>query len=443
MARTKQGPSMKRRTPPGEVGPEGSSSPPSKAARASTDDATQEASRWSMTLIGEDGGDRVQRQLHLELCFEDVEQVGDEVVDGIGHSADDEACVRREGVEERVQQMAVASGTMEDIIECNDVLHAAVDSAMGTMQMEVVKAVELGDVPLELMPKETAEFMKSMKDGKDGVNDVEKQLELLQHYTAQAEVEITNEEDRAEAALKVRNVEEVKLGSTYRNLVIAEHVVRMTSHAPLVKFPGMAEKTIIMGCRSNKAVRKPPPGEGSFAKRFLQSPGCQCVVQLQTLKVKQLRSGSYHRTGLAKEIYAKECGSDGVEASAPCFPHCCPDMVPVQQVVACTLFKGHTCLAGPSSSCTSDAPSSAAALVEQGNFGRRVPAPQLASAIKSKYEAAGGCWGGKQVCALWLYKLCPTLRKETLPNFTFKRETSWNFTFKRETLWNFTLKRET
>ena len=139
--------------------------------------------------------------------------------------------------------------------------------------------------------------------------------------------------------------------------------------------------------------------------------------------MQQLRQGTWHRTSFTKQQYGiSRVEWDDVTGQMvqrnplPAQPEACPKLLPVSTVYAVTLCKEHACLAmvslpeppsgtscstsDPPSGCscsTTSFPSSASALQRAGTFGRKVPAKQLAAALRAGFERHGRKWTGEQV----------------------------------------------
>ena len=361
-----------------------------------------------------------------------------------------DATVRASAMADWLQQGANAEGHIDDVVAVNDTFAAKVEEDVEKMDLAVVKELEAGSVPDDVLPKPVSSLFRQRDEplhGSDATaeRDVAAKLQTDRDLDGLWEAWGVQQREKGEeiddASSSLPTPPSLQLGATFPSMQAADNFVRIQSKAPMRVVPGTSKKCRVWCCRSNRTAdkadgtRADPAARGSRATSLL-SGGCDALVQVQTCQLKptqshqpqltfptdcslgqvqevtvgQLRRGAWNRTAFTKQFYGTSQNEwDDITQSVvqrnplPAVPEACPNLLPVNNVFALTLFKEHSCLAVPEppapsgSSCTTSVPSSASALHRAGAFGRKVPAQQLASALRAGFELHGRKWTGKQV----------------------------------------------
>ena len=296
------GPGRKRgrmETEETEVGPDGGS-PPSSArkkvqrkspARASTKKAKRIT--WSMLVHDVDS---VDSNLHvpLELAAHDDD---DDIQNS--HTAHAEAMLRVSAVADSIQQGASQAQHVADLVSINDTFVSSVKSRLDLVQDGVIKELEHGAVPLEVLPKSTASMLKEPgqamgEDSDDETNSVplrhsvaDRDIQEMMEVIADQQTSDLRQEEEETAGSVASSHTSLDVGTAFPSKPVADAAVRLHSQVSMRVLPGTSAKCKVWCCRSKREVRTKggsgtrtnPALDGSRASSFSTS-GCQALIQV-------------------------------------------------------------------------------------------------------------------------------------------------------------------
>jgi hypothetical protein len=216
------------------------------------------------------------------------------------HTAHCDAVLRPSGLTESMQQGAASAGLVEDVVAINDVFTAQVEAATDKLELGVVRELEAGAVPEEVLPAAVSTLLRSGDDLQQTEETCEedesvitskleatKELKgLYSAYAAQQEAEDAEDELR-EGADEVAGIQQLCLGTTFPSLQVADHMVRLKSPIKMLIVPGTSTRCKVWCCHSNKrthnasGTRRAKSDDGSRATSH-HSGGCPALFQVHS-----------------------------------------------------------------------------------------------------------------------------------------------------------------
>ena len=234
----------------------------------------------------------------------------DDLQEGNDHTAHFAATMRSSAVADWLQQGASEAGHVDDVVAINDLFAAKVEEEAEKVELGVVRELEAGSIPEELLPAPIASLLRHKEREHHQASEVadsevaaklqtDRDLDgLWEALGVQQREELEEAENTADEGAVSFASQSLEMGATFSSMQAAEHFVRIRSQVAMRVVPGHSKKCKVWCCRSNKAADKAdgtrgnPAADGSRAAVLQAGGGCQAVVQVLSLHLAPLE----HRT---------------------------------------------------------------------------------------------------------------------------------------------------
>ena len=305
--------------------------------------------------------------------------------------------------------------TSHEVFKCT--INGMLETTTKSLETELVRAPQqvVSNLPLKIRAL-VQQMQSEHEEERLAVSATRVHLDAVQRAADQLEVQDAQHDSLRQALSKGLH-RDLQYGDLWLTLPEAEAFVHSRPGPTLRNVTGQSSK-----CKAFVCGTRPRDDNKGRVERHFTDGKCKCIIFLQQVTMKQLRSGSYYPSLWTKHV-VQDQGNP-----VPLLPDLRPDLAPDQVVWACVLTHRHTCMAldpprvprmgledgeaasgdGPlgdgriscgasNAQSTSTIPSSASAMVAAPRLNRKMKATTHYGLLKAPFDARDGKWKAQDV----------------------------------------------